>query len=419
MTEEFASTGQLTTGKIGLKTIFNWIDRRVALSTDTDVDRARKRIMVTMTAMGFPTSVFYGMLFIFLEYFWAAAVAIGYLLLQGLNTIILFRTKRYVASMVFTTGVILVAGGVGQIALGGFTQSGGLSMIAILGPTVALLGLGRRAGVIGITVFVFMEAGLAFFEDQVRTSMPGVPDTVSFALLVFNVLLVGTIVFTTTALIVAEVDNARSLADGLLLNILPAPIAEQLKRHQGTIADGYDEVTVLFADIVDFTTMSASAQPRDIVNMLNDIYSDFDLLVQKHGLEKIKTIGDSYMVAGGLPVKRADHDSAVADFALDMINALEKRRAWNNQRIRVRVGINTGPVVAGVIGRHKFIYDLWGDAVNTASRMESHAPGNTIQVTEATYRRLKNRYEFEERGLINVKGKGEMTTYLLRGRKLT
>jgi class 3 adenylate cyclase len=198
------------------------------------------------------------------------------------------------------------------------------------------------------------------------------------------------------------------------LNILPGTIAGRLKENPGIIADGFSEATVLFADIVDFTTMSSGADPADVVRKLNEIFSDFDRLATSHGLEKIKTIGDAYMVAGGLPEAQPDHCQVVAAFALDMVAAMERHRSWTGEAMRIRVGINTGPVVAGVIGQQKFIYDLWGDAVNVASRMESNGLSNEIQVTQAVKDKLAGLYEFEERGPIYVKGKGEMVTYLMR-----
>ncbi|MBD2743461.1 PAS domain S-box protein [Coleofasciculus sp. FACHB-1120] len=203
----------------------------------------------------------------------------------------------------------------------------------------------------------------------------------------------------------------------LLLNILPAPIAERLKLQESIIADSFAEVTVLFADIVGFTQLSADTSPTELVELLNKIFSAFDRLSELHGLEKIKTIGDAYMVVGGLPMPRSDHAQAIADMALDMQGAIALFNLKNAKNFQIRVGISTGPVVAGVIGIKKFIYDLWGDTVNTASRMESHGLAGRIQVTNTTYELLRDEYVFEERGLIHVKGKGEMTTYLLIGRK--
>lgn len=202
----------------------------------------------------------------------------------------------------------------------------------------------------------------------------------------------------------------------LLLNILPKPIADRLKQNPQSIADSFADVTVLFADLVNFTRLSEQISPTELVERLNRIFSAFDVLAEKHGLEKIKTIGDSYMVVGGLPMVRPDHAEAIAEMALDMISEIVRFNAEYNEAFNIRLGINTGPVVAGVIGIKKFIYDLWGDTVNTASRMESHGVPGCIQVTEATYQRLHNQYVFEERGVILVKGKGEMMTYFLIGR---
>ena len=206
-------------------------------------------------------------------------------------------------------------------------------------------------------------------------------------------------------------------SDRLLLNVLPQPIAERLKQDQSIIADTFAEVTVLFADIVGFTQISSQISPPELVSLLNDIFSTFDRLAEKHGLEKIKTIGDAYMVVGGLPMPRSDHAEAIAQMALDMQQAIIEFSDTHNQDFSIRIGINSGPVVAGVIGIKKFIYDLWGDTVNTASRMESHGLPGCIQVTSATYQRLQDKYVFESRGAIEVKGKGQMTTYLLKCRK--
>ncbi|MEG4586306.1 adenylate/guanylate cyclase domain-containing protein [Microcoleus sp. MOSTC5] len=207
-------------------------------------------------------------------------------------------------------------------------------------------------------------------------------------------------------------------SERLLLNILPEEIANRLKRGDSTIADTFADVTVLFADIVGFTQLSSLVSPTQLVAMLNDIFSTFDNLAERHGLEKIKTIGDAYMVVGGLPIPRPDHAEAIAEMALDMQQAITEFSNTHSQAFSIRIGINSGPVVAGVIGIKKFIYDLWGDTVNTASRMESHGKPGCIQVTEITYQQLREKYSFENRGAIEVKGKGQMTTYLLKCRKL-
>ena len=207
-------------------------------------------------------------------------------------------------------------------------------------------------------------------------------------------------------------------SERLLLNILPEEIANRLKQGDSTIADTFADVTVLFADIVGFTQLSARVSPTELVALLNDIFSTFDNLAERHGLEKIKTIGDAYMVVGGLPILRPDHAEAIAEMAIDMQEAIIDFSKTQNQHLSIRIGINTGPVVAGVIGIKKFIYDLWGDTVNTASRMESHGLPGSIHVTATTYQQLREKYFFESRGAIEVKGKGQMTTYLLQCRKL-
>jgi class 3 adenylate cyclase len=207
-------------------------------------------------------------------------------------------------------------------------------------------------------------------------------------------------------------------SERLLLNILPAPIAQKLKAGYTNIAEGFAEVTILFADIVNFTQLSEQISPKELLKFLNEIFTGFDCLTELHSLEKIKTIGDAYMVVGGIPELRSDHAQAIADMALDMQQEVAKFNARHNTTLNIRIGINTGPVVAGVIGTKKFIYDLWGDAVNTASRMESHGIAGCIQVTQSTYEYLQDNYQFEARGVIQVKGKGEMTTYFLTGKKV-
>lgn len=215
----------------------------------------------------------------------------------------------------------------------------------------------------------------------------------------------------------ADLALEQKKSEQLLLNILPGPIAARLKEGEDTIADSFAEVTILFADIVNFTPMSSNLPAVELVSLLNEIFSEFDRLSELHGLEKIKTIGDAYMVGAGLPIERKDHARVIADMALDMLEAINSFNQRHQSDLHMRIGINSGPVVAGVIGTHKFIYDIWGDAVNIAARMESQGVEGCIQVTENTWKHLRNDYLFDDRGLISIKGKGKMHTYMLRGRK--
>jgi class 3 adenylate cyclase len=214
----------------------------------------------------------------------------------------------------------------------------------------------------------------------------------------------------------AALDRAHQRSEDLLLNILPPTIAGRLKLGGGTIADGFSDVTVLFADIVGFTKLSARLPPEQIVAVLNELFCHFDDLAGQLGLEKIKTIGDCYMVASGLPQPRADHAEAIAEMALGMLTVVREYSARAPEALDVRIGVHSGPVVAGVIGKRKFIYDLWGDTVNTASRMESHGMPGAVQISDVTRRLLDGKYRVRERGTIEVKGKGAMATWLLEGK---
>jgi class 3 adenylate cyclase len=216
-----------------------------------------------------------------------------------------------------------------------------------------------------------------------------------------------------------ELSREREAAEQLLLNVLPESIVERLKRDQSAIAEGFRDATVLFVDIVGFTELSAKMDPRKVVEMLNEVFSRFDALTERHRLEKIKTIGDAYMVVGGAPTTRKDHAEAVADLAIDLRESATSLHTPTGEPLQLRIGLNIGPVVAGVIGTKKFSYDLWGDTVNIASRMESLAEPGTILVTERAYERLRTRFQLEPRGSLEVKGKGQMRTYVLVGPRMS
>jgi len=252
------------------------------------------------------------------------------------------------------------------------------------------------------------------------------PDIAPGALLVLRPVLLGGLFGTLAACgyyarqatLLAEdaLDRAHQRSEDLLLNVLPASIAARLKAHDGTIADSFGGVTVLFADIVGFTTLSARLTPDRVVELLNELFCRYDDLAGQLGLEKIKTIGDCYMVAAGLPVPRADHAEAIAEMALAMQRVTREFREATGEPIRVRIGLHSGPVVAGVIGKRKFIYDVWGDTVNTASRMESHGMPDAVHLSEASFGLLEGKYRMTSRGLVEIKGKGPMLTWLLEGR---
>jgi class 3 adenylate cyclase len=277
---------------------------------------------------------------------------------------------------------------------------------------------GHRAAALGVAIWYSIVPVLWLTLSDDRALVAVLRDSLPDGALMVSVLLLGETIRSRGELdrqhraLLAE----RERSEQLLLNILPASIASRLKESRGPIADRYPYVSVLFADIVGFTRRSAGLPAETIVASLNDLVSDFDALVRERGLEKIKTIGDGYMVAGGIPEPRDDHLATVADMALAMLDTVSKRRAPDGGPLEIRIGIDAGPVVAGVIGTDKFAWDIWGDTVNTASRMESTGVPGRIQTTDRVYELLRDGYRFERRGLVSVKGKGRLCTYFLAGR---
>jgi adenylate cyclase len=294
-----------------------------------------------------------------------------------------------------------------QWSLGGFLASSGVSLFALASPLGALMLIGTRQATPWFIAYLIL-LGLSTSLEPILQPVT-IPEPIRLAFFAANVSGVSLTAYLMLQYFVRERDFEHARSERLLLNVLPAPISARLKRDEGVIADRFPEATVLFADIEAFTPRSARLEPEAVVGLLDDMFSEFDRLVEQRSLEKIKTIGDAYMVAGGIPVPRADHCEAVADLALAMLAESHRRE----DDLRLRIGFDTGPVVAGVIGRRRFIYDLWGDTVNTASRMESHGVPGAIQVTSRVHERLRDRYVFEPRGTIEVKGKGPTATWLL------
>jgi class 3 adenylate cyclase len=311
-----------------------------------------------------------------------------------------------------------------QWSLGGFANSSVVSLWALTCPIGALLFVGERQAIPWFLAFAALMAFSGAIDSALADGAPQIPHGVVVAYFVLNILGPSCTAYVLLQYFVrareralGELSVERAKSERLLLNVLPAAVADRLKESDEVIADGFAEATVLFADICGFTPLAESLAPAETVALLDRVFAAWDELAERHGVEKIKTIGDAYMVAGGVPGPRPDHAEAVADMALEMVVAAERTAAETGMPFRVRVGIDTGPVVAGVIGRSKFAYDLWGDTVNTASRMESHGVPGAIQVTERVQRRLSAGFDLRRRGTIEVKGKQPMTTYLLLKRR--
>ncbi|MDF2734869.1 MAG: family 3 adenylate cyclase [Chloroflexota bacterium] len=343
----------------------------------------------------------------------SAAIPFAYQVASVVTLVAFARTKDYRFFRFSQIVLIFLLPFLLQWSLGGYVASSAVSLWALVGVFGALFFYTARQAVPWFAVFVVLTIISGLMDPSLAASAAAIPMGVQVTFFVLNILGVSVTAYLLLQYAVRERDAALARSDGLLLNVLPRSIAERLKRDPGVIAERYDEVTVLFADVADFTPFAERTSPERLVGVLNEVFSAFDNLTERHALEKIKTIGDAYMVAGGLPELRADHAEAVAALAVDMQSELARVCSALDLGLAIRIGIDSGPVVAGVIGRRKFIYDLWGDTVNTASRMESHGIAGRIQVTEATYRRLRDRYRFEDRGEMEVKGKGRIKTYLL------
>ena len=394
--------------------LFRALEKR--LRTIADDDTYIRQLLISYVPAIFTT--LFGLVWTIL--FFAAGLPVlgrilaGYSLVCLLATVLAMTRPRFGPVAIVSLALAgIVSNLLAHLLVGGFAAGIWFLLWVVILPLSVYLSGARRQGVLVLAVALLAVVAAVVLDPRLDAPL-ALPE---WLLLVHNGFVLSAsvlILFLWGVTVIQQLDVARRRADALLLNVLPAPVADRLKHDTSTIADGFDEVTVLFADIVNFTTMSADTDPVDVVNFLNDLFSQFDDLVEARGLEKIKTIGDAYMVAAGLPTPRPDHCEAVVAFGLDMLDVIKRCKAWHGQTVHMRIGVNTGPVVAGVIGRRKFIYDLWGDTVNTASRMESNGLVDVIQVTQVVRDRLAGKYVFEERLPITIKGKGEMVTYVLR-----
>jgi adenylate cyclase len=395
-----------------------------ARPVDSRDERLRCGTLILASALIALLSVVWVATYLAFGYPWSAAIPALYQLTTVVGLLVLARTRRFDMFRSTQLLVMLILPAFLQASLGGFVASSGVVLWAIFIPLAALALLGIRHSLPWLAA-LFLELAVLALLDPVLSQHPAaLPQGFVISFFVLNITGVTVSAYLMLAYFVeqrARVHRAleveRERSERLLLNVLPQPIAERLKRSTGVIAEHYDAVSVLFADLVGFTGRATVMAPDELVVLLDRIFSAFDRLVEAEGVEKIKTIGDAYMVAGGLPEPRADHVEAVARTALAMRDEIATiARGTGHGWLDLRIGIDTGPVVAGVIGRRKFIYDLWGDTVNTASRMESHGKRGQIQITERVATALGSDFEVQARGTIEVKGKGPMTTYLLAAR---
>jgi adenylate cyclase len=393
-----------------------------ALPTDTPEERLRKSALVLSSLLITALSFVWIGTYAALGLWRSALIPLGYQIASVVGLAYFAKTKRYDVYRASQVLLILVLPFLLQWSLGGFVESGAVALWAFVAPLGALVFYGSRAAVGWFAAFAALVVASAAIDGLLPLPDPPIPSWILITFFALDILGPAVTTFGLLEYFVRSRDRAYRLlaveqdrSERLLLSIFPAPIAERLKISHGVIAERSDEVSVLFADITGFTPTAEKLPAEQVVELLDEIFSVFDDLVARHGLEKIKTIGDGYLVAAGIPTPRADHAEATARLALAMRGALAELPAAAG--LGLRIGIDSGPVVAGVIGRSKFGYDLWGDTVNTASRMQSHAPPGAIQVTERAHARLTESFAFERRAAVAVKGKGEMTTYLLLGER--
>jgi guanylate cyclase len=388
---------------------------------DDEDMRARKALLVLISVLILPIAALWGALYL------AFGSPVGfaplaYFVVLLVAVLVFARTRNFGQLLLVGQVAILLAPTLSMIPLGGFLAAGGVGLWGVLAPLAALVFSDVRAAARWYVAYavVFLASGIA--GELLGPVPPPIPRWFTSTMLALNIVVGGTIVFTLLAIFARQRREAlaalrveQAKAENLLLNILPRSIADKLKDQTQPIADQIGSASILFADVVDFTPWSERRPAAEVVGFLDHLFSHFDALAERYGLEKIKTIGDCYMVAAGVPTPRDDHARALALMALDMLEAVRSSDEVGHRGHELRIGINSGPVVAGVIGRKRFLYDLWGDAVNTASRMETHGTPGRIQITRATYELLAEEFECERRGTIPVKGKGEVETWYLLG----
>lgn len=402
---------------------------------DGEEQRLNKTLLVFATGLVTLTSTLWLAIYWSLGLRLSATLPLAFEALLTANLLAYVRTGNFSFFRSSQLALFLFFPFVVQWSLGDALAASGVVLWGLLAPVGAILFLGVRESAPWFVAYVFLIVLSGVFDyslaDSALRARVAVPLRTSMVFFALNFVAVSSIVYALLRVAALEKDKARARlveahvrlraeqerAEHLLLNILPGPVAERLKRNEQAIADGFADVTVMFVDIVDFTHVAEGMSPNEVFSMLNRIFSSFDDLAERFGLEKIKTIGDAYMVAGGLDRRNPDYCASIAEMALAMRELLRRDPAVNSASVEIRIGIGTGPVVAGVVGKKKFIYDLWGDTVNIASRITSEGVPGMIQVDTTTYRRLRERFQFHEPQTIYLKGKGDTTVYRMIGKK--
>jgi len=388
---------------------------------DTLEIRIQKRVLVAVSTVVGVTALLWGALYLVFDEPLAASIPWTYAFAVGVSLLGFSVTGRYRVFRFTQLSLILLLPFMLQLALGGFADGSAVIIWSLLAPLGALAMWGRRQALNWFLGYIALVVAAQLIQTLLPTDN-NLPEWVIASFFVANVVGASGVAFFALHYFVGQKDHALELlhieqdkSERLLLNVLPKEIAQILKEDDQTIATRFPAITVLFADVVGFTPLSQNLSPEDLVGVLNEVFSYFDSLVDRHGLEKIRTIGDSYMVASGVPVPREDHAHALARMALDMVSYVSPASGPTTRPLVFRLGISSGPAVAGVIGKAKFQYDVWGDTVNTASRMESHGVPGKIQLSSSTYELVKDDFVCEPRGVVEVKGKGPMETWFLVG----
>ncbi len=386
------------------------------MPTDSDQERVTKEVFVVIGLGATLAGVFWAVMYVALGKPLSGLIPLVISVVVAALFARFVQTKRLGLLPVPFLGFGILLPLLLQLSLGGYVRGSAVVMWAFMAPLFSLLLRPARETAIWLAIFVGDLVLAALLDASVAQKVQPLPNVAILTLFALNIAGIGSLTFLALSYFRVQRDAAERRSEKLLLTILPESIAARLKRGEEPIADHHDDITVLFADLAGFTVRSAHETPAETVAVLNEVFSVFDGLVRRYGLEKIRTIGDSYMVAAGVPVARPDHAHAICAMALDLRGEVARLNANHDWDLSFRIGINSGPAVAGIVGREKFHYDLWGDTVNIASRMESHGLPDQIQVTEPVYERLKNDFVFERRGFVEVKGKGPTLTYLLVGR---